>query len=379
MKYMGSKRVMLQNGLGDLLRAESSSAGRVVDLFCGAASVSWFAATELDKPVVAHDLQEYATVLAGAVVRRTVPLDAPDLAEGWLSSAGRTRSKMKGWREAKGLDHSGANAATWRKRAQELCGSDAGASSSLIWSSYGGHYFSPTQALSFDAMLRALPSEQPPRDVCLAAAIIAASRCAASPGHTAQPFKATRTAGRYLREAWKRDPFLYARQAVEQLCPLHATKAGKAEVADANEVAGTLEESDLVFLDPPYSGVHYSRFYHVLETIARGHCGDVEGVGRYPPPDERPNSAYSRKDRSRDAMEELLRTLADRGCRAVLTFPDDDCSNGLSGKAIEEMAAAYFKVARKSVKTRFSTLGGNTAKRPARRVSDELMLVLRPR
>ena len=379
MKYMGSKRVMLQNGLGDLLREESSSAARVVDLFCGGGSVSWFAATELGKPVLAHDLQEYAALLAGAVVRRTGPLDAADLTEGWLSSARRTRSNMKGWREAKVLDQSGVNAATWRKRAQELCGSDSGASSSLIWSRYGGHYFSPTQALSFDAMLRALPRERPSREVCLAAVIIAASRCAASPGHTAQPFKATRTAGRYLREAWKRDPFIYARQALDQLCPLHATKAGKAEVADANEIAGTLEETDVVFLDPPYSGVHYSRFYHVLETIARGHCGEVTGVGRYPPPDERPNSAYSRKNGLRDAMDGLLRTLADRRCRTLLTFPHDECSNGLSGKHIEDMAAAYFKVVRKSVKTRFSTLGGNTANRAARRVSDELMLVLRPR
>jgi adenine-specific DNA-methyltransferase len=313
MKYMGSKRVMLQNGLGDLLRAESSSAGRVVDLFCGAGSVSWFAATDLGKPVVACDLQAYAAVLAGAVIRRTAPSDPNRLCERWLSVAKKSRARMSGWKAAENLDCAAINTASWRKRSVDLCASDAAASTSLVWSKYGGHYFSPTQSLSFDAMLRSLPADEVIREVCLAAVIVAASRCAASPGHTAQPFKATRTAGRYLREAWKRDPFSYAEQALRDLCPLHAVEAGEAMVADANEAAKSLEPGDLVFLDPPYSGVHYSRFYHVLETIARGRCGAVDGVGRYPPPEERPNSAYSRKDKSSDAMDQLLAILADRG------------------------------------------------------------------
>ena len=42
---------MLENGLGELLEAQAESASRIVDLFCGAASVSWFAATILKKPI----------------------------------------------------------------------------------------------------------------------------------------------------------------------------------------------------------------------------------------------------------------------------------------------------------------------------------------
>lgn len=379
MKYMGSKRAMLQNGLGTLLKAESYSANRVIDLFCGAASVSWFAATDLGKPVVACDLQTYSAVLAGAVIQRTKAMDSKSLVSKWLNVAERNRYKMKGWKEAVSIDNAGVNTATWRKRAQELCGSGLAPQTSLIWTKYGGHYFSPTQALSFDAMLRSMPSRKQEREVCLAAVIIAASRCAASPGHTAQPFKATRTAGKYLREAWMRDPLAYAKQALIDLCPLHAAHRGRAIVGDANVAARSLKESDLVFLDPPYSGVHYSRFYHVLETIARGRCGEVEGVGRYPPPEERPNSSYSRKDKSSNAMQRLLKTLGERGCRVIITFPKESCSNGLSGDSVEEAAEHYFEVARKSVKTRFSTLGGNTANRAARKVSDELMLVLRPK
>lgn len=377
MKYMGSKRAMLQNGLGDVLKTEAKSASRVVDLFCGGASVSWFAAAKLGRPVIACDLQEYATILAGAVVKRTKAVHFSEVNELWLSHATRAKSRLKGWNLARKLDEAGYCTEMWRQCAQTLCSSEAAAKSSLIWRCYGGHYFSPTQALSFDAMLHTLPDKVELRELCLAATIISASRCAAAPGHTAQPFKATQTAERYLREAWLRDPFHYAREALKELCLLYALKRGNAFVADANQIAKTLRPDDVVFVDPPYSAVQYSRFYHVLETIARGTCDDVEGVGRYPPPKERPNSYYSRKGDSVRALQDLLGILATNGCTVVLTFPQSECSNGLSGERLEEMAHQLFDVKRRSVETRFSTLGGNKTNRTPRKISNELMLVLK--
>ena len=91
---MGSKRVMLENGLGELLAAQVKSDSRVVDLFSGAASVSWFAATKLKKPVLACDLQKYAAVLAGSVVKRTKPIKTQDLDKSWLSCADRASSRV---------------------------------------------------------------------------------------------------------------------------------------------------------------------------------------------------------------------------------------------------------------------------------------------
>ena len=370
---------MLENGLGELLKAQAESASRIVDLFCGAASVSWFAATTLDKPILACDLQKYAAILAGSVVKRTKPIEVQDLDKLWLSPAIQIRSELKGWQEASSLDSAEHCTATWQQLAQELCSSDEETEFSLVWRCYGGHYFSPTQALSFDSMLQSLPDNRESRELCLAAVIIAASNCAAAPGHTAQPFKATQTAAPYLRYAWLRDPFHYAQVALKKLCPLHAIKPGNAIVADANQVAKDLDSKDVVFVDPPYSSVQYSRFYHVLETIAKGNCSNVEGVGRYPPLEERPNSCYSKKSISAQVIEDLLCTLSAKRCKVVLTFPKEQCSNGLSGDGLEEMAQKFFHITRRSVKTTFSTLGGNRTNRVARKVSDELILVLNPR
>jgi adenine-specific DNA methylase len=141
----------------------------------------------------------------------------------------------------------------------------------------------------------------------------------------------------------------------------------------------------LVFLDPPYSGVHYSRFYHVLETIARGTCGPVHGTGRYPPAAERPRSSYSVVSEAPAAIEDLLKGIAERQAKAILTFPQRACSNGLSGPDVRAIAQKYFQVKSTFKRSRFSTLGGtqdengNGYGRCARQKTHELIFSLTPR
>lgn len=197
--------------------------------------------------------------------------------------------------------------------------------------------------------------------------------------YTAQPFQPTRTAKRFLHDGWTRNVCSKTKMALSEICNEFATVTGTASVADANNVVETVQEMDLVFIDPPYSGVHYSRFYHVLETIARGKCGAVSGIGRYPPPEERPRSKYSVGSESREAISDLLKKVAERGGTAIVTFPDKKCSNGISGNILERIAEDHFsKVTRKVVRGRFSTLGGNGKHREARQPSSELVLLLKP-
>jgi hypothetical protein len=254
-----------------------------------------------------------------------------------------------------------------------------------ITKAYGGHYFSPHQAVWIDTLRANLPKREPAKTVALAALIQAASQCVAAPGHTAQPFQPTRNAKFFLADAWNKDIIAKTQTAFEVLASQFAQQRGSASVADANSAATQLQEGDLAFIDPPYSGVHYSRFYHVLETIADGQCGDVSGVGRYPARALRPRSKYSVSSESVEALDHLLKTVASRGARAVMTFPDHDCSNGLSGGAVREIAGRHFSVCESRVESQFSTLGGTGQERDdeggrcARQNAHELMLVLHPR
>mgnify|MGYP000682742737 CR=1 FL=1 len=89
MKYMGSKRFMLQNGLGDLLREQLPYAKRFIDPFCGSGGVINFVATNqsFKGEIIAGDLQKYAVILARAVIGRTDVFDINYLKKVWIEKA----------------------------------------------------------------------------------------------------------------------------------------------------------------------------------------------------------------------------------------------------------------------------------------------------
>src|ERR1017187_8932267 len=193
MQYMGSKRWMLGNGLGHLLIDRAKEADRFVDLFSGAGAVSWHVAEQAELPVLAVDLQSYSAILAKAIIGRTKALPSELLATEWIEGASELRSNDALWAKAcefapVSLERNDVMSA------RGLCGS----SNTLITRSYGGHYFSPEQALTADALLATMPTYEPHRSACLATLIWAVARCVAAPGHTAQPFQPTGGALPYL-------------------------------------------------------------------------------------------------------------------------------------------------------------------------------------
>jgi adenine-specific DNA-methyltransferase len=376
MKYMGSKRKMLSNGLGKIIATQAHDAKRFADLFAGSSAVVWYVAENVQCPVIATDLQLFAVCLAEAVITRDVALNADEIWQRWSKDAEAVACEEEIYLDAEQFGQLSWKRA--RKRSVQEARLICGASRNLITRAYGGHYFSPSQAVQVDALRKTLPEQVHCRRAALAALIWAASQCAASPGHTAQPFQPTQDSAPFLFEAWQRDVLTHAKSALEMICPRHARNVGRAMVCDAEGMANQLDEGDLAFLDPPYSGVHYSRFYHVLETIARGECTDVTGVGRYPHPIERPKSDFSIQTKSKPALERLFSILAERKVRSIVTFPQEKTSNGLSGTIVRETAEKYFKTSMTVVNGRFSTLGGNLLNRKARIPAYEIILQLEP-
>ncbi|NTW75681.1 MAG: adenine methyltransferase [Candidatus Moranbacteria bacterium] len=393
MKYMGSKRYMLGNGLGDMLRDQLPRSKRFVDLFAGSGGVVNYVAMvqHYDKPIIANDLQLYSAILSKAVIGRTKVFDVDHFRKVWIEKATKNVQSSRLFSTALSIDE-GSFSSIQKKvtAARKVCGKPSRIGP--VWNAYGGHYYSPIQALSIDYLIKTLPEKGLDRDVCLAALIIAASRTAAAPGHTAQPFQPTEGAGKFIEASWKIDIFKSCMSALQEISPLHANVPGKVYQDDAMAVISKLREGDLVFLDPPYSGVQYSRFYHVLETIARGKCGKVSGVGRYPDLSQRPQSKFSNAGQSLKALDELLFGLSKKRVSVIFTFPKGKCSNGLSGDAVIETAKKYFTLDEKQSKLHthaitgsFSTLGGNNKlnkhkrEKKSRVKSEELVLLLKPR
>ncbi|HTE42333.1 MAG TPA: DNA adenine methylase, partial [Steroidobacteraceae bacterium] len=234
---------------------------------------------------------------------------------------------------------------------------------------YAGYYYSVDQALLIDALRMTLPSTRPERAVALAALIGAASRSSASPGHTAQPMGIGKGSLPHVIDAWNRPVLDYVRDEVKAIAPRHAKFAGEVQVASWEKMLDRLAPGDVVFCDPPYSDVQYSRFYHVLETLTRGEVINVSGSGRNPPFGDRPESDFSRKSKSKFELERLLRVAFERELNLVITFPVSRQSNGLSAYSFAVRAAKYFRrVKEMEVSSTFSSLGGNgtNGQRPAR-------------
>lgn len=374
MKYMGSKRAMLGNGLGEALGRSIDKAERVLDLFTGSAAVAWYVAEQHGKEVLASDLQMYSTVLAASVIERTEPISDLTWVSSWMRRAGSRVSAHRHWHDIRALQSSMAKVSA-SAAASEARSIEFGTRYPLS-NAYGGYYFSPWQSVWIDALRASVPEEDNLRNVALAGLIRAASLCAASPGHTAQPFKPNETAGRFLIEAWLRDLPAIVRKQVVDIAPRKASKKGRAFCMNASQLAEDARPGDLVFLDPPYSSVHYSRFYHVLESVARGSVGEVSGSGRYPDRSERPTSDFSMLSTSKLAFDELLAILARKKVDVIITFPAGKASNGLSGDDVKACAASHFRIEEAKVSSRFSTLGGDLKHRAARQQADELILTL---
>jgi hypothetical protein len=202
MKYMGSKRAMLQNGLGTLLVREARKADRFVDLFSGSGVVSCHVAKKTKKPVLAVDLQSFATILTAAVLERTKPFDAEDIWARWQKRAEvlLTSKFPKELGKAKSLQVE-YNKHLLRRHVTEARRRCAHVKGAAVTKAYGGYYYSPLQALWIDALRATLPKGKPVRRSALASLLEGASQCAAAPGHTAQPFGNTSTAREWIEDA----------------------------------------------------------------------------------------------------------------------------------------------------------------------------------
>jgi site-specific DNA-adenine methylase len=144
MKYMGSKRSMLKNGLGELLLKEAPKANRIFDPFCGSSSVVWFLAEQTDRQIIAGDLQKYSTDLANSILLRSEPVNESNISilENWINLARSFHEIVKielEFKKSKKFVNDN------RKLSRQ--------SSYPITHAYAGYYFSIDQALKIDSLL----------------------------------------------------------------------------------------------------------------------------------------------------------------------------------------------------------------------------------
>lgn len=310
--YLGSK-LRLTEAIRDLLTEVDPACGPVCDLFAGSGTVSLGLSN--CRNVVASDIQEYSRVLCTALLQ-PVSLD-DECVESLLHQAehGQLRKEVEGCLEplldfeehaiqvalskprllCDLVEHgsllTGTEArdslALARREAISRIESKLGADRSALMATryFGGVYFSYKQTLYIDCLLNAI-AELPVawKDTCLAALLSTASSIVNTVGKQfAQPMRPRRSDGTiktYLIPQMCRDRLqdpgeVFARW-LSRYRDLSQGRPHRVIRDDYRNVLSQLSDDvSVIYADPPYTRDHYSRFYHVLETLSLGDCPDM--------------------------------------------------------------------------------------------------------
>ena len=295
--YLGSK-LRLVNSIRDLIFELDDSSGAVCDLFAGSGTVSL--ALSRERRVVAADIQEYSRALCTALLQ-PAHLDQATIRDlvGQVELGGkRLQNLLEPLLEFEEraiecaatdpsllcdlVEHGSLQSckegrdglAIALRETQSRIKNDADALMATRY--FGGTYFSYRQALHIDCVLNRISNvPSPMKETFLAALLSTASTIVNSVGKQfAQPMRPRRNDGtikQHLISQMCRDRrleaskvFLFWLSRYQQL-----PRGGSHLIVrgDYRDVLSQLRGVSVIYADPPYTRDHYSRFYHVLETL----------------------------------------------------------------------------------------------------------------
>jgi adenine-specific DNA-methyltransferase len=391
-RYMGTKRYLAADVRAAI--ESVSPSGSVVDLFSGVGAVA--SALSPDHHVITNDALSFTTVLARARFcggRRTASAQLvprirlrydereKELRAGYEQELASEALALRGeWQTLAQYMHEHPHVGSSATVAQvaSLRAVDGGSDRySLATLYFAAGYFSLRQSIQIDSLRYAIDSEAsrgPDWDWMMAAWLSAAATVINAPGHTAQYLRVSsdRSQSR-VRRAWSRDIW---EVFVERVTDLHqeGTVKWRAGNASYNKDALEMISSDalhgvgVVYADPPYTKDHYSRYYHVYETLYRYDYPASTGVGRYR--DDRFVTDFSVKSRVENAFEALGVGVKAMGVPLVLSYPDNGLLS-LAGVDLFELLASQFKsVTLRSHLHNHSTLGASAGKQKKRAVEN---------
>lgn len=89
---------------------------------------------------------------------------------------------------------------------------------------------------------------------------------------------------------------------------------------DYESCLNSIPQRTIVYADPPYAPVHYSRFYHALETLVKYDFPKISHKGRYR--HDRHQSPFSQKSNALNAFEILFMKVIEKKSQIILSYSD---------------------------------------------------------
>lgn len=404
-RYMGNKRA-LADDVAAVCRTLEPGA-RLIDLFGGLCNVAGAVAAD-GRSVQVNDIQRYATLAASCLV--ATEQGPPDVAaaSAMLRPAFATNRSLLCQRfdaalraEAEALatgraESIAAAAAVWPHAASsaevaaevaELRRSPKGPHR-LCTLTFSHGYFGLEQSIELDSLRCAIDHATADGATGAAAAnarwlrlalLQTASRVASTPGHFAQYLRPVSAAAtRRIVACRRRAVWLWFLDDLARLGPYGTARWRRGNRVSGEDALCVVERlaaraaPRIFYADPPYSKEHYSRFYHVLESLERYDYPPAVGTGRYRP--DRFHSDFAVGSRVIEAMRRLLSGIAAASGTLLISYP----STGLlaaRGVGLGDLLAEHFGEVRLAVdrSASHSTLGGRHG-RSSRPVREQLWL-----
>ena len=368
LNYLGSK-LRLLDFIEENVRKMTPDDVGVCDLFAGSGCVSY----KLSKlfPVVACDIQHYSKVICDALLQPSTL--TKETVKAFMSEIKDIKSLLRdaftplielekdaiknenlellteivehGSLEVYNLEKTESMIAPVQNQVHEML-RKAGhmGKESLISRYYGGVYFSYSQAVQIDVIMDAIrhyPNTEE-KNVLLAALLSTTSDIACTVGkHFAQPIKARDSKGKIKKLVYNKaikdktvDVTALFEEWLDKYVSLPKGKYNNTILqGDYMECLKMLPDNvRTVYADPPYTRDHYSRFYHVLETMALDDVPEISTVkihgsthvsnGIYRK--DRHQSPFCIRSKAPKAFEEMFKTISASERNLLLSYSPYD-------------------------------------------------------
>jgi adenine-specific DNA-methyltransferase len=365
LRYMGTKKALapvVREAVKEVRRP-----GQVADLFSGMGSVASSLASV--SPVLTNDALAFTTTFASARFLdgermpgcRMARLLFPDfrtayehlrdefghrIARERIALASATRDALAVYMES--APHV-ANSDWYRRRRREAVEATSHERYCMTVLYFAAGYFSTAQAAQLDAIRFAIDGHEDAasRGWLMAAWLAAAGVVMNAPGHAAQYLKpGNDEVFKRIRRQWQRPVwpiFIDKLEAIQAVGTRTWRSRNTVCNADALELVKSRDFDSVgtVYADPPYTRDHYSRFYHVYETLYLYDFPESQGAGRYRP--DRFSTPFSLARDVDEAFRQLFASIAKRGLPLVLSYPD----NGLlhrNGRHVTDLLQEHFAI-----------------------------------
>lgn len=237
----------------------------------------------------------------------------------------------------------------------------------MITKYYGGLYFSYEQAVDLDCIEHyVFLYDGVKKTKMLAALLSTTSEIVNTVGKQfAQPLKVRNPQGTYKQSLLKKiiddralDVISIYKKWLKHYMNINSPKYGFDIICDdyANALKA-LKNTDVkvIYADPPYTRYHYSRYYHVLETIClRDNPGitttfpnGAGGISRAIYREGRHQSPFCIKSKAEEAFEKLFEGISELNIPLVLSYSPFDSSQAVTPRLqtidqLIEKAEMYF-------------------------------------